>query len=217
MDFHKLQQRLFELDPTDPREDLAKLQSQAQNNTQEVPVTKDLVNESVSVPQGSLPMMGSLDDITALAGIKRTQRPSPANPNPKQVVNELDQSDISKMLPGLMRTRSAVDEPMTPGITGQAFDKAGEGEMMTPKQREAIAPYAQALEKVLSNARLTGLFLNLLKIADSMPKDQLLDPKADDEEDSQEKEKEESISQFRQALEAKLAEKKHQYKKDQQK
>ena len=41
MDFHKLQQRLFELDPTDPREDLAKLQAQAQNNTQGVPVTKE--------------------------------------------------------------------------------------------------------------------------------------------------------------------------------
>ena len=89
---------------------------------------------------------------------------------------------------------------------------------MTPKQREAIAPYAQALEKVLSNARLTGLFLNLLKIADKMPADQVIDPSDEDEEDAdKEQDKQESISQFKQALEAKLAEKKQQYKKDQQK
>lgn len=209
MDYHKLQQKLFEIDPVDPREDLAKLQAQAGKPQEPVASTKEYVQESTQVTQGSLPMMGSLDDLTALAGIKNS---------PKQTVNELDQSDISKMLPGLMRTRSAVDEPVTPGITGQAFSKAGEGEMMTPKQREAIAPYAQALEKVLSNARLTGLFLNLLKIADKMPADQVIDPSDEDEEDAdKEQDKQESISQFKQALEAKLAEKKQQYKKDQQK
>lgn len=207
MDYHKLQQKLFEIDPVDPREDLAKLQAQASNSQETVTPTKEYVQESTQVAQGSLPMMGSLDDLTALAGIKSS---------PKQTVNELDQSDISKMLPGLMRTRSAVDEPVTPGITGQAFSKAGEGEMMTPKQREAIAPYAQALEKVLSNARLTGLFLNLLKIADKMPADQVIDP-SDEEDADKEQDKQESISQFKQALEAKLAEKKTQYKKDQQK
>jgi hypothetical protein len=209
MDFHALQQKLFEMDPTDPREDLAKLQAQAQGSATTQPQVEQ-ISESANVTPGSLPIMGSLDDITALAGIRK--------PQPTKQINELDQSDISKMLPGLMRTRSAVDEPVSPSLTGMAFDKAGEGEMMTPKQREAIAPYAKALEKVLSNARLTGLFLNLLKIADKMPADQVIDPDSDSEEDAdKEQEKEESISQFRQALEAKLAEKKNKYQKDQQK
>lgn len=71
MDFHALQHKLFALDPSDPREDLAKLQAAAQEkNASGVPATKDYVNESVEVPDGSLPLgISSIDDFAALAGI----------------------------------------------------------------------------------------------------------------------------------------------------
>ena len=54
MDWHKLQHTLFELDPSDPREDLAKLQAQANVGGTDVPPTKDYVNESVEVAPGSM-------------------------------------------------------------------------------------------------------------------------------------------------------------------
>lgn len=82
MDFHALQQKLFELDPTDPREDLAKLRAQAQGDA---PVNKsetiDYLNESASVPEGSLKMDRnySVDDFAALAGVVTEKKQKPAD------------------------------------------------------------------------------------------------------------------------------------------
>jgi len=72
MDYHDLQRKLFELDPTDPREDLAKLKGQAQGGAvADIPPTKDYVNESVQVPQGSMPLgLDSIADFAALAGVQ---------------------------------------------------------------------------------------------------------------------------------------------------
>jgi hypothetical protein len=71
MDWHKLQNTLFELDPTDPREDLKKLQAQANGGGADVPPTKDYVAESVEVPQGSMPLgIDSVADFAALAGVR---------------------------------------------------------------------------------------------------------------------------------------------------
>ena len=81
MDFRALQKKLFELDPTDPKEDLARLRAQAQGSRTEVAPTKDYVNESVEVPQGSMPLgLDNLAHFAALAGVKlnETQRTGPA-------------------------------------------------------------------------------------------------------------------------------------------
>jgi len=77
MDFHALQHKLFEMDPTDPKEDLAKLQASANGGAVgNAPPTKDFVNESVEVPEGSLPIDKnySLNDFAALAGVTLTEK-----------------------------------------------------------------------------------------------------------------------------------------------
>jgi hypothetical protein len=79
MDWHKLQHTLFKLDPTDPREDLARLQQSAGKSADNIP-TIDYINESVEVPVGSMPLnINSVSDFAKLAGIQT-----------KQIVNEDD-------------------------------------------------------------------------------------------------------------------------------
>lgn len=72
MDWHKLQHKLFELDPTDPREDLAKLTAAAQGSSSGESVSgKDYLNESIDVSEGSLKLDRdySVADFAALAGV----------------------------------------------------------------------------------------------------------------------------------------------------
>lgn len=71
MDFNALQHKLFEMDPSDPAEDLRKLAAQANGGGADVPSTKDYVAESVDVPRGSMPLgIDSVADFAALAGVR---------------------------------------------------------------------------------------------------------------------------------------------------
>ena len=92
MDFNALQHKLFAMDPTDPKDDLAKLRAQAGGNAP-APVDKiDYITESASVPEGSLQMDRnySVADFAALAGISEGQKTGSAgqakgkDPMPKQ-------------------------------------------------------------------------------------------------------------------------------------
>ena len=75
MDYHDLQQKLFELDPSDPREDLAKLQQAAQGPAKDAAPAKDYVNESATVTEGSLPLgMDSIAEFAALAGVRLDEK-----------------------------------------------------------------------------------------------------------------------------------------------
>jgi|SRR5210317_642282 hypothetical protein len=77
MDWHKLQHTLFEIDPSDPREDLTKLQQAAQGGSSgNVAPTKDYLEESVEVEAGSMPLgLDSIADFAALAGVKVNEGP----------------------------------------------------------------------------------------------------------------------------------------------
>jgi len=76
MDYNALQHKLFKLDPSDPIEDLAKLKVHATGNMQESVVpAANYVQESVEVPQGSMPLgIDSLSDFAALAGIQLDEK-----------------------------------------------------------------------------------------------------------------------------------------------
>lgn len=75
MDYHDLQRKLFELDPTDPREDLAKLKAAAVGGN-EVSNTTNTIVENYEVPEGSLAVDKdySLSDFAALAGIRLDEK-----------------------------------------------------------------------------------------------------------------------------------------------
>ena len=72
MDFNALQHKLFELDPSDPAEDLRKLtESAGAAPQQNVSETVNYVQKSVEVQEGTMPVEGdySLSDFAALAGV----------------------------------------------------------------------------------------------------------------------------------------------------
>lgn len=72
MDWHKLQNTLFEMDPTDPREDFAKMQAVAQGAAASAAEPAvDYLQESAEVREGSLQMDRdySVTDFAALAGV----------------------------------------------------------------------------------------------------------------------------------------------------
>ena len=77
MEFNALQHKLFSIDPTDPADDLKKLQAQAGGSAPE-PKLENLavVNESVDVPEGSLQLDKnySVNDFAKLAGVTETQK-----------------------------------------------------------------------------------------------------------------------------------------------
>jgi hypothetical protein len=78
MDFHDLQKKLFDIEPTNPAEDLAKLRAQAQGgSTESVIAAPQQVAESYEVAEGSLKMDKdySVNDFAALAGV--------TNPTPR--------------------------------------------------------------------------------------------------------------------------------------
>ena len=73
MDFNALQHKLFELDPSDPKEDLRKLAESASGNAQKsAEPAIDYVQESAEVAEGSLQMDRdySVNDFAALAGVQ---------------------------------------------------------------------------------------------------------------------------------------------------
>ena len=73
MDWHKLQHKLFEMDPVDPRAELENLRKIAQTPT---PLEEpDLLNESYAIKPGSMPLgIESISDFAALAGIRLDEK-----------------------------------------------------------------------------------------------------------------------------------------------
>ena len=71
MDFAALQQKLFDLDPSDRAEDLRKLTESVGNPQESAQTEENFLQESVEVQQGTMPVEGnySLSDFAALAGV----------------------------------------------------------------------------------------------------------------------------------------------------
>jgi hypothetical protein len=139
MDFNALQHKLFALDPVDPKEDLARLRAQAQGSAA-APVKEsvDYLQESVTVPEGSLKMDRdySVDDFAALAGVVVEKRQKPAD-----------------------QVRGAEPMPKTkPGRTEHPFQDRLVGDSVNNNKDDRIAALerrVEALEAMLNERELT--------------------------------------------------------------
>ena len=164
MDYHALQQKLFSIDPTDPREDLVKLQAQAGGGAA-APATPQPVVESVEVAEGTLPVDKdySLNDFAALAGVKLTEAPEPA-PQPA------DNAQIAKTGMGAKMVGNKLGAKGSAGMMGKALDKVAQGAALPANLAKQIAPFAKNLETILANPQLRQKFMVLVKQAEEAGK-----------------------------------------------
>tara|TARA_Y100000385_G_scaffold4616_1_gene5047 strand:+ start:931 stop:1716 length:786 start_codon:yes stop_codon:yes gene_type:complete len=183
MDFHALQNKLFQIDPTDPKEDLAKLQAQAANPQEGVTPAKDYLQESVNVAKGTMPVEGnySLNDFAALAGVivnesqktgssgqakGKDSMPSAEPGRTKHPLKDkLVGEDDGGLMRGIQRTRKDVADKTSVQMIQLSLQRAVAGQVLTPQQREALGPYVEALIKILSEPRFATIFDNIVKMA----------------------------------------------------
>jgi hypothetical protein len=183
MDFHALQNKLFQIDPSDPKEDLAKLQAHAANPQESGTPAKDYLQESVNVAKCTMPVEGnySLNDFAALAGVivNESQKTGSAGqakgkdsmPSAKPgrtkhpLKDKLVGEDDSGLMRGIQRTRKDVSDKTSVQMIQLSLQRAVAGQVLTPQQREALGPYVDALIKILSEPRFATIFDNIVKMA----------------------------------------------------
>jgi hypothetical protein len=190
MDFHALQRKLFEIDPSDPREDLKKLQEAARGPAN-VPPTKDYLNETVNVSKGSLPLeIDSIADFAKLAGVAINESQQKAadkvrgnEPKPKaepgrtkhpfkdRLVGEgpLDQMQqgVKDYDPGALE--KGVGDFFTGGNVKRpaTAKQSSSSSVLHPKLQSKLEPFKYALEKIFTSEReLKREFIELMKKAD---------------------------------------------------
>ena len=112
MDWHKLQHKLFAMDPVDPRAELENLRKLAQKPTEEP--TIDLLNESFEIAPGTMPLgIDSISDFAALAGIRLDE---------KQLKGPAGQARGSDPMPAAKAGRTK--HPLKDKLVGEAGIKA---------------------------------------------------------------------------------------------
>lgn len=158
MDYHALQETLFQLDPTDPKEDLAKLQAQAGGSAEPSDPAPQEITESIEVPEGSLPVgTDSVSDFAALAGVKLTEAPQTQQ-------NQQKTGQGAKMVGNKLGAKGSA------GMMGKALDKVSQGGALPSNLAKQIAPFAKSLETILGDPQLRNKFMALIKQAERAEK-----------------------------------------------
>ena len=140
MDFNALQHKLFAMDPTDPREDIAKLKAQATGAAPAIASESvDYITESASVPEGSLKMDKnySIDDFAALAGVTVSEKRQ----------RDADQVRGKEPMPKAKPGRS--DHPYQDRLVGDSIDNDKDNRIAALERR------VEALEAMLNERELS--------------------------------------------------------------
>jgi hypothetical protein len=257
-DFYKMSSMMKDLFPSTPQQDKQALLNMANNAPADIPPTKDYINESTSVPEGSMPLgIDSISDFAKLAGITEKQKMGSAgqakgkDPMPKlskptsgnetphplkdKLVGEKDQDDpsiaavdnslgqsslakeigysptgevykaliraikavmpdaledkikqaalaavkkmeesvseddidITALTPAATTLGGAIDPDMDPSaLIARGLKKAGEGDVLNDKEREAIKPYIALFSELMSNPAFRNNLIAMQKILD---------------------------------------------------
>ena len=158
MDFHDLQKKLFDIEPTDIAADKARMMAELQggaNVPAPAPSIPEQVTESYTVNEGSLQMDKdySVNEFAALAGIKLTEAPiAPVvAPDAKQVGNRLGAKGGA-------------------GMMSKALGKVAQGGALPANLSKQIAPFAAQLEVILGDPGLRNKFMAIVKAAEAVSK-----------------------------------------------
>lgn len=163
MDYHDLQKKLFELDPTDPQKDLAKLQAAAQGSQQisESQISQD--EEIADIPEGSLPSdVDNLADFAALAGIALNEN------KPKQAQKQVQQRTSQRA--GQVEQRT--EEKVASAQMTKTVNEVSQKNALTAQLSKQIAPFSKQLSTIMSNQQLRTKFMQLIEQAEAQDKKQ---------------------------------------------
>ena len=193
MDFNKLQQKLFQIEPTDRAADKAKMMASMQGQSQQsVGAPQNIVQESVNVPQGTMPVEGnySISDFAKLAGV--TLKKS------KQKLVEDDNSDslnLAQLAQGVKSLDVSDDSAM---LVGTALKRAVQGEQLQPAMQDALRPYVELFATIIENPALRTRLQAMDRLLKSKDTDKTLgynDSKKSKDNDSEKSKEEESIKE----------------------
>jgi len=138
-DLHKMSAMMKDLFPSDPAADRAALQQMAGKAQETAAPVKDFVNESVDIPEGSIPFnIDSMSDFAALAGVRVDE---------KQKTGSAGQAKGSDPMPALSTptTSGETTHPLKDKLVGE-----DEEDRITALERRI-----EALEAMLSERELT--------------------------------------------------------------
>jgi hypothetical protein len=147
MDYHDLQKKLFDIEPTSIAEDKAKMMAALQGDAPAAPAVQQPIVESYNVTEGSLQLDRdySVNDFAALAGIKLTEAP---------VVAEPVAPDANKVGMGAKQVGNKLGAKGGAGMMSKALDKVAQGGALPANLSKQIAPFAKQLEVILGDPGL---------------------------------------------------------------
>ena len=204
-DFYKMSSMMKQLFPSNPEADKQALLQMANAPAQEVAPAKDYVTESVTVPQGSMPIgIDSVSDFAALAGIvtegkqktgsagqakgsdpmPKMSKPSSTGEQPHPLKDKLvgeDDLDIMALTPAATTLGGALDPDMDPSaLIARGLKKAGDGETLSQDEREAIKPYIALFSELMSNPAYRN---NIISMQKALMRSKGKDTQDDDKKD----------------------------------
>ena len=188
-DFYKMSSMMKDLFPSNPEADMQALRQMANAPAQEVAPAKDYVTESVTVPQGSMPLgIDSVSDFAKLAGITETQKtgsagqakgsdpipkvskPSSTGEQPHPLKNKLvgeDDIDVLALTPSASTVGGAINPEVDDApLIARGLKKAANGEVLEKNEREAIRPYVGLMAELMTNPAFRSNIISMQKVLD---------------------------------------------------
>ena len=163
MDFHDLQKKLFDIEPTDIAADKARMMAELQGGANvPAPSIPEQVTESYTVNEGSLQMDKdySVNEFAALAGIKLTEAPVAPAVAP----------DANKVGMGAKQVGNKLGAKGGAGMMSKALGKVAQGGALPANLSKQIAPFAAQLEVILGDPGLRNKFMAIVKAAEAVSK-----------------------------------------------